>query len=160
VRLITKFKFKFENQENEIENRKDKMKRKMIQLGQNRGIRPTRLSRARADPTFVQTRALTPDTRGPHVSPVPQFSSPPRVLPLGPLGGLYLFEPASLALADLRDHDVRSSVFHGWMVGDREFCWRGCAHLPTIPADHSGVDLPSCVHRMGCWDPPARLSHQ
>jgi hypothetical protein len=149
VRLITKFKFKFENQENEIQNRKDKMKRKTIQLGQNRGIRPTRLSRARAGPTFVQTRALTPDTRGPHVSPVPQFSSPPPVLPLGPLGGLYLFVPASLALTDLRGRDVRSSFFRGWMVGGREFCWRGCAHLPNIPADHSGVDLLLCVRRMG-----------
>jgi hypothetical protein len=47
VRLITKFKFKFENQENEIENRK----RKRVQYGQNHGIRPTRLSRARANYT-------------------------------------------------------------------------------------------------------------
>jgi hypothetical protein len=120
------------------ENKKAKRKRKTAELGQNRGIRPTRLSCALAHLLHRFTATRDP--------PVSRSSNRARRSVTGhpdPLGNLCLSRPLlSLPLTCGAAMSEASSSADGW-IGGREIYGHGNTHLPTVTANYPGIDLAS-----------------
>jgi hypothetical protein len=131
------------------ENRKAKRKRKTTELGQNRGIRPTRLSRAPARLLHRFTATRAPPVSRSHNHVRRSVTGHPD-----PLGDLCLSRPLlSLPLTcGVAMSEAPSSADE--LIGGRGICGRGNTHLPNVPADYPGIDLSSCVRRTGCLGPP------